>query len=150
MHALEQVSISHPQLTFVTSTRNHQLRSKGWQVLAILFFCLTQDPFFVAAGSFARPISCQRVLTPRCGQPYSTNKHHSSPSTITAVSRLTKHKATVVTTMKARAHMKNVISIYGKPGSKLLFQIVCVLKGRWTKKPRKSISLYAKCLDVPI
>lgn len=97
---------------------------------------------FVAASSCARPISCQHVLTPRCGQPHSTNKHHSSLPTITAVSWPTEHKATLIEAMKARAHMKNIISIYGKADSKLLFQIVCVLKERWTKKPRKSISPY--------
>ena len=107
---------------------------------------------FVAAWSFARPISCQHVLTPRCGQLYSTNKHHSLPSTITTVSWPTKHKATVIATMKARTHMKNIISIYGKLDFKLLFQIVCVLEERWTKKPGNStlMSLYTKSLNIPM
>lgn len=135
---IEQISISHPQLMFVISTRNHQKEQRMTVPCDFIFLPNTRS-CFVAACSFARPISCQNVLTPRCDQPYSTNKHHSLPFTISTVSWPTNNKATVITAMKARTHTKNIISIYGKPDSKPHFQTVCILKARWRKKPRNTV-----------
>lgn len=96
---------------------------------------------FEAAWSFARPISCQHVLSPRCGRVHSINKHHSSPSTTTTVSWPTEHKAIVIATLKARTQTKNIISIYGQPDFKLLSNSMCS-QGKMTDgwmRPRSSI-----------